>query len=176
MTTTTNNISDLFSVRKTKEELLQFVKNTPNGFENVLSFSLKNNEDNAWRAAWVICHAMRKNDERIQPIVNTLIDNLNNKKDGHQRQLMIILEKMSFSETQEGYLFDKCLSIWEDIQKIPSTRITAFKILTKIAKKHPELLSELELWTQEYYTETLSDGIKNSLFRMKKELLQLKKI
>lgn len=169
-------IKELFSTRKTKEELLQFVNTTPNGFENVLNFALQNNEENTWRAAWVICHAMHKNDERVQPHSQNILDNIDGKTDGHQRQLLIILEKMSFNENQEGFLFDTCLTIWEDIQKIPSTRITAFKILVKIAKKHPELLNELELWTQEYYIDTLSAGIKNSLFRMKKELLQLQKI
>jgi hypothetical protein len=171
-----SEIKQLFSERKSKEQLLNFIKTTENGFQSVLEFSIYVKEENAWRAAWIICHAMKKNDSRVFPYIKDLIDAIPNKTDGHQRQLLIILEKMNISVDDEGYLFDHCLSIWEAINKIPSTRITAFKILAKIAKKHPDLLSELELWTSDYYTETLSAGIKNSLEKIKNGLLQFQKL
>jgi hypothetical protein len=69
-------IKELFSTRKKKEELLQFVNTTPNGFENILGFALQNSEENAWRAAWVICHNMHKNDEKVQPHTQDILDNL----------------------------------------------------------------------------------------------------
>lgn len=165
-------INELFLTKKSKDELLRFANSNEKNFQNIFEFSLLKNEENSWRAAWIIGHAMKKNDSRIEPFIKTLIDSIPEKTDGHQRQLMIILEKMTISEDLEGFLFDHCLSIWEDINKIPSTRITAFKILIKIAKNHPELLSELELWTSDYFTETLSAGIKHSLFNIKKELLK----
>ena len=115
---------------------------------------------------------MKKNDTRIVPYIDTIIEIIPNKTDGHQRQLLIILEKMNWDESQEGIIFNLCLTLWENIHKIPSTRITAFSLLLKITEKHPDLIAELELWTSDYFTETLSPGIKNSLLTKKRKLVK----
>ena len=74
------------------------------------------------------------------------------------------------TERQEGILFDKCISIWEDINKSPSVRSFAFLIITNTVKKYPELISEISFLTQGHYVETLSPGIRRSVVRIIKEL------
>ena len=88
------------------------------------------------------------------------------KHDGHQRQLLIILDKLSLNEAQNGHLFNHCLSIWEEVGKIPSTRVRAFQAMVKMTANFPELKAELRLFTTDYYTQTLSEGIKASFQRL----------
>jgi len=123
---------------------------------------LTDNEPQGWNAAWLLEHCVMKNDPRIRKHVSSLIQSLNGKRDGHQREILKILMKMELKDDQEGFLFDECMNIWESIGKSPSVRISAFSIMAGIAKKYPELKHELEFLTQEQYTETLSPGIKHS--------------
>ncbi len=120
----------------------------------------------SWRAAWLLNDCMENNDPRIKPLLKIVIQSLNHKKDGHQRELLKIIYRMDVPEELEGVLFDKCVSIWESTKKTPSVRIMAFKVLIKTAVKYPALKNELKLLTQKHYTESLSPGIKRSLTKM----------
>ncbi|WP_139958780.1 hypothetical protein [Flavicella sediminum] len=166
------DLEELFLTRRSKESLLEFANANPHTFDELLLYGLKVDAPNAWRSAWLICHLMKKNDKRIRPHLSILTETLLLKKDGHQRQLLLILLQMELDEETEGLVFDLSMTIWEDVQKIPSTRITAFKLVYKIAEKYPELAAEVELWTDTYYTKTLSPGIKKSLITMKTSLLK----
>ena len=63
-----------------------------------------------------------------------------------------------------------CASVWEKINKKPSVRLTAFKIILKIAKKHPDLSHEIIFLTQNQYMDSLSPVVKRSVSRMIKEI------
>ena len=130
-----------------------------------LKEALKDN-NNAWRIAWEIGHKITKNDKCIIPHIDAIIAALNCKKDGHQRELLKILEKMDLNETQEGLLFNECIIIWKKTDKIPSVRIKAFQILIKIAHDYPELKKELIHFTSDEYTKTLGKGIRKSFDKM----------
>jgi len=166
MSTIITNATELFSVRKSKTELFSFVKENPNQFDDIMILAVSS-DPLAWRAAWLIGHCMKKNDERVEVYIEKILNIIKNKEDGHQRQLLILLNKMDLNEKQEGLAFDVCLTIWEAVDKIPSVRITSFKLLHKIALNYPELKDELELWTTNYYTQTLSSGIKNTLYNIR---------
>jgi hypothetical protein len=77
---------------------------------------------------------------------------------------------MELTEDHEGILFNICMNLWEQIDKKPSIRFTALKFIVKIAEKHPELSDEITFLTQNHYLESLSPGIKHSVFKMMKEL------
>jgi hypothetical protein len=171
MKPTTDSLIQLFKTVRNKEKLLHYVSQNPDAFNVLLALSLEENTPEAWRAAWLVGHTMRKNDHRIIPSIDILIKILKEAKEGHQRQLIILLLKMELNEEQEGKLFDSCLSIWEQINCIPSTRITALKFILKTVKKFPELKNEIKLWTQDMYLETLSPGIKNSVLKQVKDVL-----
>lgn len=167
-----NTFTQLFQTVHNKEKLLNYINNNSHLFEEMLAFSLKKEIPEAWRASWLIGHIMKKNDKRIVPCIDAMIKLLKTAKQGHQRQLIIILLKMELNEEQQGELFDSCLTIWEQINCIPSTRITALKFILKTVEKFPELKEEIKLWTQEMYLETLSPGIKNSVRKQVKKVLQ----
>jgi hypothetical protein len=150
-----------------KDYLLNYFNSNPEQFNEAVRIALSGEQPQAWRAAWLLGHCMETNDKRIKNHIKSFIEVVkNNKKDGYQREFLRILEKMDIDEDLEGYLFDACMDIWETINKIPSVRIYAFRILIKIAAKYPELLNELDFISQEHYIETLSPGIKTSFTRM----------
>ncbi|MEN8191260.1 MAG: hypothetical protein ABFS12_00505 [Bacteroidota bacterium] len=156
------SLKDILTARLRKDEMVAFLKKHPNKFEEVLNTALTDNQPEAWRAAWLLNHYMKENDQRVKLQIKKIIKVIPTKQDGHQRELLKILNKMELSEKQQGKLFDICLTIWESIHKSPSVRGTAFMFLLKISKKYPELRNEIVHLTQNHYTDTLSPGIKHS--------------
>ncbi|MFC2133411.1 hypothetical protein ACFLTH_02235 [Bacteroidota bacterium] len=160
------SLEDILTDRLRKKELIFFLDKHPELFEQAVKISLGDVQPLAWRAAWLIGNYMETNDARLLPHVDSILSKIPGKGDGHQRELLKILNRLKLSHDQEGILFDICLTIWEEIHKSPSVRGTAFQTILLIVKKYPELKSEIEHLTQPHYTDTLSPGIKNSFFRM----------
>ena len=158
------------SGRINKQEFVAYLDNNPDKFNETIKISLENDIRLSWRATWVLFHSIENNDKRIQPYIKDYIEAVKNKKDGHQRELLKLLDKMEIPEDIEGYLFDVCVSIWEQVNKISSVRITALRIIFGIAKKYPELNNEIEFFTHKRFIDTLSPGIKWSFYKMKKNL------
>jgi len=115
---------------------------------------------------------MEKNDQRIQGYVKSIIDTLPARNDNQQRELLIILHQMEINEELEGLLFNHCISIWEKVNKKPSLRLTAFKIIVKLAKKHSDLSREIIFLKQNQYLDSLSPAAYKSVIKMIKGLTQ----
>lgn len=113
---------------------------------------------------------MDKNDQRIKKHIGSIINFIPAKNDDQKRELFIILQQMELEEQYEGVLFDVCVDTWEKISKKPSVRYNAFKLMIKIAKKHPDLSKEVIFLTQNQYMDTLSDTVKKSISKMIKGL------
>lgn len=163
MSTTLDHI---IGERHSKVAMLDFMVQNPNQFKRLMDMAISPELPNAWRAAWLVSLVMKKNDERVLKKSKDIIDAIAERKDGHQRCLLKIFGQLDLNESNEGYLFDQCMTIWEDIHKDPSVRIIAFNLLVKTAKKHPDLINEILLLGGEYHSATLSPGIKNSFDKL----------
>lgn len=152
--------------RQPKSAWMSLMKAHPQFFEEALDLALSDKHPEGWRSAWLVYHNMHHNDQRIQPLVLKLIQSLSRKKSGHQRELLKIVSKMEIDEEHEGVLFDACLTIWEDLSRQSSLRVTAFRQLLRIAWNHPELKGELKHFVGDEYTALLSPGIKHSVERL----------
>ncbi len=135
-------------------------------FVEAIQLAVADKQPYSWRAAWLLWSCMEENDPRIRPHIRTIIDTIPSKKDGHQRELLKILQQMEISEEDEGYLFDLCVTIWEKINSRPSVRYRALKTILSIAGRHPSLFNEIKCLTEDHYMDTLSPGIKNAVYRM----------
>ncbi|MBT8283936.1 MAG: hypothetical protein HKO75_01015 [Flavobacteriaceae bacterium] len=149
-----------------KKEMIVFLKKHPEYFDEAVELAIQNKQPYSWRAAWVLWSYISKNDIRIKNHIPKLIKAIRNKADGHQRELLKILLEMNLNEEEEGYLFDLCVTLWEDVEKKPSIRYTAFKFIIKMAKKHPELSNEILLLAQDKYLNSLSPGVHRSIKKM----------
>ena len=155
-------LDKIFALRSNRDELISKINAFPVQFKATIKIALSDKHPQAWRVAWILGHCIKKNDPRLQSHIIPIIEALQGKKDGHQRELLKILRKMDLGDDQEGHLFNECMNILEAVSKSQSVRITAFRILVKIARKYPELKSELKFLTQDQYKETLSPGVKHS--------------
>ena len=149
-----------------KDGMVSFLKTHPECWEETIQLAVTNKQPYSWRAAWLLWSCIEKNDTRIQPHIQSLIEGLKDKKDGHQRELLKILIVMELSEEQETNLMDYCIRLWKDIQKTPSIRYTAFRFIHKIALKYPELSNEIKFYTDIKYVESLSPGVRKSINKL----------
>lgn len=157
-----------------KEGMIDFMNTHPEAYQEAINLAISDKQPYSWRAAWLLWSCMEENDQRIQGHIKDIINAIDTKKDGHQRELIKILLIMELNEEQEGYLFSLCVNLWQKINKTPSIRYTAFKGILKIIKKYPELHNEINFLTENQYMETLSPGVKCSLSRMINEITYLK--
>ncbi len=137
----------------------------PEFYDEAIDLAVADKQPYSWRAAWLLWSCIDKNDIRVQNHIQRILDNIRTKSDGHQRELIKILLEMYLDEEQEGYLYDLCVSLWKQTDKIPSVRFTAFKCIQKVARKYPDLTNELVLLTQAKYLDTLSPGVRRSILK-----------
>lgn len=164
------SLIELFSKRIDRQKYISIINSSHDRYVEAIELALSDEKPQAWRCAWILNHCSKKQDARLQPYLSNFINIVEKKEEGHQREILKLIQKMDVDEDNEGKLFDICMTIWETIGKTPSVRITAFKTLVSIAKKHPELASELKFLTHDDYTDTLSSGIKNSFHKLVREL------
>jgi len=153
-----------------KDEMISFMHAHPEYFEEAIELAIADKHPYSWRAAWLLWSCIEENDERIQKYIGNIVDTLETKDEGHQRELLKILLKLELNGEYESILFDHCMNIWEGINKSPSVRVNALKFIVKIAKRHPELVKEISFLTEDHYLESLSHGAKNSVSKLMKEL------
>ncbi len=137
----------------------------PEFYDEAIDLAVADKHPYSWRAAWLLWSCIDKNDPRVQNHIQRILDNIRTKSDGHQRELIKILLEMYLDEKQEDYLYDLCVSLWKQTDKIPSVRFTAFKCIQKVARKYPDLTNELVLLTQAKYLDTLSPGVRRSILK-----------
>lgn len=153
-----------------KNEMIAFLDSHPEYFEEAIELAISDKQPYAWRSAWLLWSCLEENDKRIKPYIQKIINTITTKKDSHQRELIKILLEMKLNDDQEGHVFNICMTIWEKININPSVRFAALKFIVKTAKKHPDLSNEITFITQNQYLESLSPGIKRSIYRMIKEI------
>lgn len=154
-----------------KNELVKLIKNDEKLFDETLGLATnREKEDTGWRAAWIINHVIRENDHRIIPFAPHIVEIIKEKEDGHQRELLKIIEKLDYDEKWEGNLLELSIDIWKQVNKSPSLRIVAWRIILQLAEKYPELRSEIEFLSDDRYVETLSPGIRYSFLKLRKPL------
>jgi hypothetical protein len=146
--------------RIAKEKIALHLKSEVKDFDFLVKHMQKEVKTTSWKAAWIIHHTMKNDDERLQNPLPKIIKSIKGKTDGHQRELIKIIRKMKLSEDNEGLFFDVCMEIWVEVNKQPAVRYYCGLHIIEMAKKYPEIKNELDYLTTDYYTQTLSPGIK----------------
>lgn len=160
------DLDNILSTRLDKYFLIQLFQEQAEVHAAAIQVALSKQQPQAWRATWILMHCTSKNDSRITPYISEFIQNIPNQKDGHQRETLKILDKMTLDDEQEGILFDICMSIWENLCKAPAVRYLAFKFIHKTCLKYPDLNGELTFICQDQYLGTLSPGIQKIIKRI----------
>ena len=163
---------DRILINSYKSDLISYLVSHPEEFNEVIQLAISDKQPYSWRAAWLLWSCMEKNDSRLQAHIKNIVNAIPTKNDNQQRELFLILQKMELDEEVEGFLFNICVSAWEKINKKPSVRINAFKLIVKIVKNHPGLSAELVFLTQNQYLSSLSPAARKSIYKMIKNLVK----
>ncbi len=153
----------LLEGRVDREKIITILNNGVDNkdFNFLVKHMQKQVKSSSWRSAWIINNAMKKNDDRIKKPLTKIIQSIIGKSDGHQRELLKVVMKMEpLNEKAEGYFFDVCTNLWEEVNKQPAVRYYAGCYMITMAEKYPEIKNELEVLFGDYYTKSLSPGIK----------------
>lgn len=153
-----------------KEEMIAYMDSHSKRFDDLIELALTDRQPHSSRAAWLLSHCTGSNDSRIEKNIPKIINTIPNVHDGQKRDLINVLRKMEINEEYEGLLFDICVEIWININKMHSLRFNAFRLIIQIAIKHDGLEKEIALLTQDLYLEPLSQGIKKAINRLIKDL------
>ena len=146
-----------------KADLIRYMNSHPEDFDELISLAIKDVQPYSWRAAWLLWSCMEPDDPRVHKHIRQIINGLTSKNDDQLRELMIVLRRMEVDEAVEGKLFDICVGVWEKIGKKPSVRFNAFKLISKIAGRHPELSHEIEFLLDPRFLESLSQTARKSI-------------
>jgi hypothetical protein len=149
-----------------KSEMISFMNSHSEVFDEAVELAVSDKQPYSWRAAFVLWSVIGENDKRIQKHIKKIVNAVKEKTDGHQRELLKILLMMDLDERYEGLLFDICMNIWEQIDKSPSVRVNALKMIIKIANNHSELKQEISFLAQDHFLDTLSPGAKHSVKKL----------
>jgi len=153
-----------------KAEMIAHMESHPGDFTEVIKLAIADKQPYSWRASWLLWSCMDKNDPRVRTYLKKIIAILPERNDNQQRELLMILQRMELNEAYEEQLVDACTNIWGQMGKNPSLRYNAFKLMVSIAKKHPNLIPEINSLTELYYTDTLSDSVKKSISKLTNDL------
>lgn len=153
-------------IKSHKADMIAYMDTHSEHFTELIQLAIADQQPYSWRASWILWSCMDKNDKRLRRYLKKIIDVLPERKDNQQRELLMILERMELKEEYEDILFDACVKIWKQINKNPSFRYHAFKLLTAISKKHPKLSYEIKSLTEHYYTDNLTDRVKRSINKL----------
>ncbi|MBO6622780.1 MAG: hypothetical protein JJ892_05650 [Balneola sp.] len=157
-------------IRRRKYEMVEFMTNHTESFDQAMKLALENEENLSWRSAWLVAGIMNKNDQRVKPFIQRIIDALPFRDDGHQRELLKILLKMELDEEFESLLFDISVTLWEQVRKQSSVRYYAFQGMMKVVEKYPELKNEIISLTQPHFVNALSPGVRKGVLKGINEL------
>ncbi len=158
-----------------KKRLVAQFREDPVAVEKAIQIAISSDQPQAWRAAWVLKELIEPNDARMIDHLDQMVSILIDRPDGHQRELLHLIDRFELSDEQEGILFETCIEIWKHAGKSSSVRYNAFKKLVEVVKRYPELVSEISYLTDEEYLSTLSPAIKRNVIKMIASLDYLKK-
>ena len=146
-----------------KDEIRHYLTDDEKRIERMLNFAISNDTDFSWRAAWLIGKFAQSENEILKPHYLRIINAIEGKDSGHQRELLKLVINKSLTDEEEGRLFEVCIRIWKDIHKKPGTRSYAFQCIDNITAKYPELRNELMGLFGPEYLETLSPAIRKTI-------------
>jgi hypothetical protein len=102
-----NDLSQLFSANPKKEQLFEFIEQTPQRFEEIVIMSYAQEQPHGWRACWLVDHGMANNDRSIIGDIDQMIINLPNCADDHQSELIKVIGKMSLDDQTGRQIFQR---------------------------------------------------------------------
>lgn len=108
------------------------------------------------RSAWAVNYCVQYHPELIKPYLNKCIDLLP-KKQVHaavRRNVVRLLQYVEIPKKLQGKVYSHCLDLIDDLKEAIAVKAFAVSVATKIAKKEPSLVNELQLVIKKHLPHT----------------------
>jgi hypothetical protein len=115
-------------------------------FDQLMKLFFVNKYKITQRAAYSVGISIDNHPNLIEPYVEALIDNLDNKvHDAVKRNSVRILEKMDIPESHQGLLTEKCFQYLMSNNEPIAVKVFSMSILFNMVMKYHELKNELKI-------------------------------
>lgn len=130
----------------------------------------------AWRALWVIEHAIKKNDALLDLIIEGLYPLLI-QTDNHSLLrigLKLVIERPITSDDIAGELLNKCEDILLNTKMPIATRANSLQFIFEFCKVEPDFTNELEALIDHIADHETSGGMRARIRHIRKAILKIK--
>src|ERR1044072_3436469 len=108
------------------------------------------------RSAWAVNYCVQYHPELIKPYLNKCIDLLP-KREAHvavRRNVVRLLQYVEIPEKLKGKVYSHCLDLIDDLKEDLAVKVFAVTVATRIARKEPSLVNELQLVVKKHLPHT----------------------
>jgi hypothetical protein len=108
------------------------------------------------RSAWAVNYCVQYHPELIKPYLNKCIDLLP-KREAHvavRRNVVRLLQYVEIPEKLKGKVYSHCLDLIDDLKEALAVKVFAVTVATRIARKEPSLVNELQLVVKKHLPHT----------------------
>ncbi|MGL4599874.1 MAG: hypothetical protein ACRCYO_20290 [Bacteroidia bacterium] len=160
--------------KKNTSKLVQYIGNDSRRFAELMRLFFGKEKLVSQRAAWVFTYCVEANPELVRPYFKKLIANLTVEglHDAVLRNTVRTLQHIDIPRVHLGALANACFGLVLKHESAIAVKAFSITILYNIAKKEPELKSEIALVVSELIPNG-SSGIKNHGAKILKALAKL---
>jgi hypothetical protein len=158
--------------KKNSLDIVALVVKDPRYMKTLMTLFFHGDLRTCQRVSWAVGILADNNTQLILPYFEKMINNLKDAKhDAIIRNTLRTWKSMDIPEKHEGKVYDICFDYLNDIQQPIAIRVFAMIVVSKIARKYPDLKEEV-ISTIEMFYEHGSAGFQS---RARKELRNLRK-
>lgn len=113
------------------------------------------------RAAWVLNYCAERHPALVEPYLEKLVDLLAEKRvhNAARRNIARFLQYVEIPEELLGKAYSHCVDLFDDPNEPIAVRVFALTVATRIAKREPELINELQMIVKKHLPQA-SAGIR----------------
>lgn len=133
------------------DKIVAWIGNNKKRFNELLDLFANDEYRVTQRAAWPLSYSAIAHPELMKNNFEKLINNLNrpNLHDAVKRNTVRLLQQIEIPEKYEGEVMNICFQYVESPKEAVAIKAFSLTILSKLAKKFPDILPEIKLLIEE---------------------------
>lgn len=140
--------------KKNCDRIISWIGNDKKKFNQLFNLFLNGEYRVTQRAAWPLSYCAIAHPSFMKKNFEKLITNLNkpNLHDSIKRNTVRLLQQIEIPEKLEGVVMEICFNYVESPKEAVAIKAFSLTILSKLAKKYPEIIPEIKLLIEEQLT------------------------
>jgi len=142
--------------------IVEYVGDDAERFAELIQIFFEDEFRYAQRSAWALNYCVQYHPELVKPYLEQLIDLLPESQvhKAVPRNVARILQFVELPEQLFGKAYSHCVDLFDDEREPIAVRVFALAVATKIAKREPELINELQMIVKKHLPQA-SAGIRS---------------